>query len=32
MMAEPDEYEVTTTKYGPYLPTLVRLLEEGHFE
>jgi len=26
-----DEYEVTTTNYGPYIPTLVRLLEEGHF-
>lgn len=31
MMAETDQYEVTTSKYGPYIPTLVKLLEDGYF-
>lgn len=30
-MAETDKYEETTTNYGPYIPTLVKLLEEGYF-
>ena len=31
MMAETDQYEETTTNYGPYIPTLVKLLEDGYF-
>lgn len=31
MMVDTDHYEVTTTKYGPYIPTLVKLLEQGYF-
>jgi transposase len=29
--ARDEEYEITTTNYGPYIPTLARLLEEGYF-
>lgn len=31
MIADRDQYEETTTNYGPHIPTLIRLLEEGYF-
>jgi len=31
MTEDEDQYEETITNYGPYIPTLIRLLEEGYF-